>query len=33
LRFLDVDDQMKMTISLLEFTLKVTTLGMNPMKR
>jgi hypothetical protein len=33
LRFLDDDDRMKTTISLMEFTLKVTTLDARPTKR
>jgi hypothetical protein len=33
LRFLDDDDQMKMTIILAKFVLKVTTLGTHPTKR
>jgi hypothetical protein len=33
LRFLDDDNRMKKRIDLMEFTLKVTTLGVCPMKR
>jgi hypothetical protein len=33
LRFLDDDDQMKTTIGLMKFALKVMTLGSRPMER